>query len=253
MALDVISLLESKLGREKPQALFTDIDGVLTTTRDSYALDLEVITLLRALEGAGVPVCLVSGNAYPVVLTLQRYLGLSPHFVAESGCVVQVGGSVNVLCTVDLASIVHDIKKLFQLEELPTNRFRLCDRAFTLPGAFKKDTERVKSLARTIMDKYPGIRVVYSGYALHVVPEECSKSTGVNFLARSLNIDLKKAIAIGDSAMDLDMVRAVGVGVAVGDADEELKKEALAVLPYGASESTKYLLVGVLRYLAKTL
>ena len=57
-------------------------------------------------------------------------------------------------------------------------------------------------------------------------------------------------MCIRDSSVtDIDMIKAVGIGVATGDADEELKKEAAIVLPFKASESTKFFLKNLLSYI----
>lgn len=247
--MSVVDLLKSKLGGEKPQMLFMDIDGVLTVARGSYVLDLDAIRLLRSLQEKGIPVCLVSGNAYPTVLTLQRYLGLSPYFVAENGCVIQVGKELVVLCKGNMDSIVEEIKREFKLEESPSNKYRLCDRAFHIPSDIKGNAQLIRELEKQIMEAFPEVYAYYTGYVLHVYPRECSKSTGMKILAIKLNIDLGKSLAVGDSMTDIDMVKAVGVGVVVGDADEEAKREAILVLPYKASESTKYFLAEVLKYL----
>ncbi len=55
-----------------------------------------------------------------------------------------------------------------------------------------------------------------------------SKGTSVEFLANFYNIPIKKTIAVGDQLNDLSMIELAGLGIAVQNADEELKKQAFA-------------------------
>ena len=57
----------------------------------------------------------------------------------------------------------------------------------------------------------------------------CSKATGVKALADLLDIPLSQVMAIGDHTNDLQMLQAVGWGVAMGQAPESLKTIAHAV------------------------
>jgi len=244
-------ILAKHLSGLKPSALFIDIDGVITIERGSCDLDLEVINMLRRLMYYKVSVHLVSGNAYPTVLALQRYLGFSPSFIAENGCVIHVNNELIKLCKETLDEVADEIEKFFSLKKSPSNLYRLCDRALHIPEHLKADHKSIRRLERTIMERYPHINAHYTGYALHIYPRYCSKGIAIKILAERLRIDLEKAIAIGDSIVDIDMIKSVGIGVAVGDADEEVKRAAKIALPYRASQSTKCLLSALQNYLTR--
>lgn len=251
LSIDIIKTISDYLKGSRPSAIFIDIDGVLTIERGSYVLDLELIELLRKVMAYGIPVCLVSGNAYPTVLTLQRYLGLTPIFVAENGCVIQVSRELIKLCRESLDSLVEDIEKSFSLKRSTSNLYRLCDRAFHVPEHIKSNPAMARKLESSIMEKYPHIYALYTGYVLHIYPRYCSKSSAIKIIADKTNIDLNKSIAIGDSVTDVDMIKAVGIGIVVGDADEDAKKEAKIVLPFNASTSTKYFISALLNYISQ--
>ncbi|MCC6015988.1 MAG: phosphoglycolate phosphatase [Desulfurococcaceae archaeon] len=250
--MELEEMLDKYLQGVPPQALFIDIDGVMTIERGSYVVDLDLVKMLRELMAEGVPVILVSGNAYPVVLTLQRYLGLTPIFIAENGCVIQINKEVQNLCRESLDPIAEEIAHNLGLRPSPSNMYRLCDRAFHIPKEIKNDTKAVRELEQKIMSMYPGIYAYYTGYVLHIYPKYCSKSIAINIVVQKLGLDLLKCIAVGDSVTDVDMVKTVGIGIATGDADEELKKEAKIVLPLRASSSTKILVKTLIEYTKKT-
>ena len=63
-----------------------------------------------------------------------------------------------------------------------------------------------------------------------VLPRNTSKGEGVVALCRWLSVDPLHAAAIGDSNNDIEMIRMVGVGVAVGNAKEDVKKHAKLIV-----------------------
>ncbi len=231
--------------------IFMDIDGVLTLSRGSYILDLEVVDLMRRIEGLGIPICLTSGNSYPTVLTLQRYLGLSPIFIAENGCIIQIEKRLIKLCKESLNGIVNSISEIFKLQPSDSNLYRLCDRAFRIPQELKADILKIRELEKSITTLFPEIHALYTGYVLHIYSRECGKGKAMEILAREMDIDLLNSIAIGDSVIDVDMLKSAGLAIVVGDADNEAKEAADIVLPYSASESTKIFLKTLIKYINK--
>ena len=61
-------------------------------------------------------------------------------------------------------------------------------------------------------------------YDVHV--KDYSKADGVKVLSDALTIDIKEVIAFGDNYNDLQMLESVGIGVAMGNAKDELKAVA---------------------------
>ena len=60
---------------------------------------------------------------------------------------------------------------------------------------------------------------------------QATKGKALKSLCAALDIDLKDTLAFGDGSNDLDMIRTAGVGVAMGNAVEELKQAADWVAP----------------------
>lgn len=59
-----------------------------------------------------------------------------------------------------------------------------------------------------------------------VLPRGCDKARALMRLCRMLNIDRENVMAIGDQENDISMLRWAGVGVAMGHADEMVKRAA---------------------------
>lgn len=61
---------------------------------------------------------------------------------------------------------------------------------------------------------------------LEILPKNVHKGTALTKLCEKTNIDIKRTIAIGDYNNDIGMIKAAGVGVAVGNAVDEVKAVA---------------------------
>ncbi len=53
-----------------------------------------------------------------------------------------------------------------------------------------------------------------------------SKGSGLEFLSRHFNIDLKRTVVFGDNHNDISMFQVAGLSIAMGNAEEELKRVA---------------------------
>ncbi len=67
-------------------------------------------------------------------------------------------------------------------------------------------------------------------WALNVHMPGASKAAGVQVLAQSLGCTLQDVVAIGDGYNDLPLLEAAGIGVAMGNAHDEVKRRADVVV-----------------------
>lgn len=68
--------------------------------------------------------------------------------------------------------------------------------------------------------------VVDHGYASEYIPLGCSKSAGMKCVADYYGLSFADTISFGDSFNDVDMLKAAGIGVAMGNAPEIVKSAA---------------------------
>ncbi|WP_461532972.1 HAD family hydrolase [Sinomicrobium sp.] len=67
---------------------------------------------------------------------------------------------------------------------------------------------------------------------IEIANKEVSKLTGIKILLQQYDIPLEDAIAFGDNYNDTEMIAAVGHGVAVANARDEVKAVAKAIAPH---------------------
>lgn len=61
---------------------------------------------------------------------------------------------------------------------------------------------------------------------VEVNPKGVSKAMALNFLCDKIGITMKEVMAVGDSLNDIKMIQEAGIGVAMGNAQEAIKKVA---------------------------
>ncbi|WP_300348340.1 sugar-phosphatase [Clostridium sp.] len=84
--------------------------------------------------------------------------------------------------------------------------------------------EGIKKLPKEVYEKYTVVRS--APYFLEFLSKTCNKGEGVKSLAESLGIKREEVIAIGDAGNDIHMIEYAGLGVAMENAFDEVKKKA---------------------------
>lgn len=77
---------------------------------------------------------------------------------------------------------------------------------------------------------------------IEFLPPGVNKGTALEKLCSLLEIKMENVIAVGDSLNDLQMIKKAGVGVAVGNASEEVKRVSKIVLGANRDEGFKELI-----------
>ena len=91
-----------------------------------------------------------------------------------------------------------------------------------------------------LFDQYKVIRSV--DFMLEFMKRGCSKATGLEKLAKYLNISKEEIIAIGDADNDIEMIQYAGVGVAMKNAKDEIKNLADFVTKSNEEDGVAYVI-----------
>ena len=84
-----------------------------------------------------------------------------------------------------------------------------------------------KAEFKEILEKIEGITVTSSfPHNIEIGGPTTSKATAIEYLCRSLDIDRSEVMACGDSLNDCAMIEFAGLGVAMGNAEDEVKEIA---------------------------
>lgn len=75
-----------------------------------------------------------------------------------------------------------------------------------------------------IHEQFPDMQVLrWHPYAVDIIPKESSKAKGIEIALDYFQISIENAYAFGDGINDLEMLKAVGTGVAMGNSHPEVK------------------------------
>lgn len=204
-------------------AVATDIDG--TITGKASRISCPAIRSIRALERAGLPVILASGNALCVMMTLQTYIGSNGASICEGGGVVEYKEETRVLGerTVPQAAL-EALKRRFgsRIVESWSNQYRYVDVALerTIP----------RNSVENALASFPSLSLWDSGYAYHIVSKNVDKGLGLRTAAEMMALDPRGIVAIGDSETDVPLFKAAGLSIAIGNAEMSLKRIATRVV-----------------------
>jgi len=213
------------------KALLTDIDG--TITDPSRRLNTGAIEVIRSLVDKGVDVVLASGNTSCFMDALCRTIGTNGTFIAVNGGVFRVGfpGTLHIkgdqsICKKALEAVQAYYREQGKEIVLLSPTYRFTDYAFarTVPAG---DVEKIL--------KDHTVKVIDTGYAIHLQASGIDKGTALEALAREMGLLPSDFLAIGDSVNDIQMLRKAGIGVTVANAHPDTKAvaEFIAEKEYG--------------------
>ncbi|WP_068621305.1 Cof-type HAD-IIB family hydrolase [Paenibacillus tuaregi] len=243
--------------------IFSDIDGTLLNS--NHEITPGTKEAVQLLKQKGVPFVLVSARMPVGILPLLEELGMNEPLVCFSGALVLgaagQNGSREVLHT--KAMEPQDVKGIYALisnkfSDISFSAYNK-DHWFVLslddewviqeqeitgtdaqPFNFNHDTppfihkllcmghpEAIASLETELKIRYPEITIYKSKPTyLEVMASHVLKSSAIDILTRAYGVTREEIIAFGDNYNDIDMLQFAGLGVAMGNAPDEVKAAA---------------------------
>jgi Cof subfamily protein (haloacid dehalogenase superfamily) len=231
-----------------------DIDG--TVLHEDGTLSDATIAAVQRVAAAGHEVMLATGRSVSMTLPILDRLGLaSEYVVSANGAIVlgrdpeaPVGYSRVHVDTFDPADVLSTIREhLGDASYAVEDEEGLFRFAGSFPeGALAANSEQVEfddllGLPATrvvvispdhgtdeflhLVDRMGLHQVTYNvGWTawLDIAPDGVNKATGLEIVRERLGIPRERVLAIGDGRNDIDMLQWAGVGIAMGQAPEEV-------------------------------
>lgn len=210
----------------KIEAIAVDIDG--TITDDKRKICISAIESLRAAEKAGIPTIIVTGNVVNYAYATEVLIGCSGGLVAENGGMIFKEGynnnAVEILVNREYiekadAHLKEKLGKDYSKHASHDNNYRATEVVF-----YKTIQREIIEDALKDYEFIDELEIYDSGFALHVTDKRVNKGSSLKRLCEKNGINMDNVMAIGDSENDEDFLKEVGVRIAVGNADESLKK-----------------------------
>lgn len=226
----------------KVRAVATDLDGTLTGGQRDVLSPI-AIKAVATLEERGVPVILASGNCFPVLRTLSRYLGCTGPVVCECGGVVSYRNETTVLGSKDQAE-----KALKELKKTHSEKIvEVWSTPYHLGNVALRRTIEKEELLK-VLESYPSLKLIDSGYAYHILEKAVNKGQGLKMAASLMGLETSEIVAVGDSEVDMEMLQVSGFGIAIANSPAALKAVASHVTKgsngRGFAEAVRLILSG---------
>ncbi|MCM1193584.1 MAG: HAD family hydrolase [Butyrivibrio sp.] len=90
--------------------------------------------------------------------------------------------------------------------------------------AYTDKTEKMDGFRREFEDRLDFVD--RKGGFFEIMPKGYSKASAMDFVAEKLGIPMEETVAIGDSSNDIPMIERAHIGIAMGNATEDVKKAA---------------------------
>jgi hypothetical protein len=203
--------------------LAVDIDGTLTG--EDRRLNLRAVEALRKVEERGIPVTLASGNVLEFVRAASIMIGTSGPLIAEDGGVVFGKGKTLVLGSRRVVDRGLEVlrKTLGEIRETRSSPLRLT-------GATLERSTPVGRVKEILKAEGVPLEAVDSGFAIHLKEPSVNKGVALKVVAELVGVPLSEAVAIADGPNDVELLSAAGLGIAVGNAPEEVKRVSKLVV-----------------------
>ena len=245
------------------KAVFLDMDGTLL--HSDHSVSESTIRTIRALTDKGIWVILVSARPLNAVLPAFHEIGIPESYpiITLNGSYIVEKDQPIFQATIDLPTVVAVAEQVRPFKAtiayyLQREWYSEVNDAWTEHEQKIMDVkikvgplaELVKGWAARniavnkmmVMSEPPAIaeiqkhlRSLYDGRLniypskptyLEVMDIQGSKSKAVQFVSQRLKLDRSEIIAMGDNYNDIEMIKYAGMGVAMGNAPDEIKADA---------------------------
>lgn len=230
--------------------IFFDIDGTLVDSTTGQIPE-KTFEALNRLQERGILLCIATGRS-PVVIPDFGDFKFDA-YCTYNGSLCYTENEVihsNPLSPADVTKVLENATALGRPVTVATqdrmaangtdkdlsDYYLLADLTLTVADDF--DSVRQGSVYQMMLGCRPadheaiiqgttGVKIAVSWErAADVIPISSGKGTSIVKILKHFNLDAAEAMAFGDSYNDIEMLQAVGTGVAVGNAADRLKEVA---------------------------
>lgn len=225
------------MGEPKYKLLALDMDGTLLN--DNHEISKETAKWIQIAIRRGVHVCLSTGRAVFHAMPYAVQLGLETPMITVNGSEVwKAPHDLHIRHLMDPALIrkMWEIGEkyntwywAYSVEEL-FNRDRWThdiEGTQWLKFGFNTEVDEIRHQIMMELQQLGGLQMTNSSPVnIEVNPAGITKASGVAEVCKLLGLDMSQAVAVGDSLNDLAVIEAAGLGVAMGNAQDQVKEAA---------------------------
>ena len=249
--------------QKKIRMIVTDLDGTLVNA--AYEISEENKKAVKAAEARGVPTVIATGRMHRSAVNYAKELGVDAPIISYNGAIVKTAGDELLASSYLEPQVVERVlvyafaqgwyvqsyvgDALYYVERTEAARVyesasKIFGEAIGRGGMLAKTNEVPKLLvvvpADKIDDAILDLRNRFRNEAdvmqssptyIEIVRPGVSKARAMLALAEKRGVSAEEIMALGDSGNDVEMIRAAGLGVAMGNAIPAVKEAADEIVP----------------------
>ncbi|MHA0856676.1 HAD family hydrolase [Paenibacillus sp. CMAA1364] len=222
----------------KYKLLALDMDGTLLN--DEQHISLETKKWIRLAIERGIHVCISTGRAFNSAYPYAEQLGLNTPMVTVNGSeiwraphelhhrslfdVARIKELHEIAIEMDTWFWAYSVDQVYNKERWVQGALE--DHEWLKFGYYTEDKDVLHDILMKLQDMN-GLEITNSSPSnLEINPQGVNKATGILEICKLLDIDMCEVIAVGDSLNDLAAIQQCGLGVAMGNAQQQVKDEA---------------------------
>jgi Cof subfamily protein (haloacid dehalogenase superfamily) len=256
--------------------LAIDLDGTLLTPRPRKTITPRARDAIQRAVTAGMRVVIATGQSLPVLQHICGDLPLRGPQIIENGAVIadiktgqlyhekllpsdSILPVLESLKQVGFHRVYHTLGRVYADLDAPRVRqwydppvppvIEIADVASLYPEPCIKlvgisEEHLLRAQRQTLMDRFAGqLYVTQSAFdLLEFLHPAVSKAQGLKTIAHDLGIRPEEVVAIGDGHNDIGMLQFAGLGVAMDNAHDEVKREADYITRSNAEDGVAHVL-----------
>lgn len=245
-----------------PRLVLCDVDGTLFDRKDTMQSGHK--KLKQMIAESEIPFTLASGRCLDNMKYLINYLDIKLPVIVNNGTAVLQDGKVlweRQLCPSDFRDAVEMAdrmgmlvsfygaveERIYRHNDYVQSYIERFGKSYTylLEGNEQADdkywneikVQKIliidpdkKGRIDMIIEKIKNINnksiVKYDERSIDIMPQSCTKVQGARIMSEIMGISMEDIMAIGDNENDIEMIREAGIGVAVSNGTDRLKRTA---------------------------
>lgn len=237
------------------KAVFFDIDGTLVSF-NTHEIPESTLFALNELRKKGIKIFIATGRSWGQMKKLHNFPIFDGYITLNGSCCVTGEGEIiHQVCipVEDLESLAtfhsthpFPIEFVYENHEImtevndlvaqawanvnvpipPITAFDKCSKenVYQLGIFLSREEESELKITERFMPHCTSLR--WSPDFFDILPKESSKSAGIDKIITHYGIKLNETMAFGDGGNDIDMIGHAAIGVAMGNARDEVKEAA---------------------------
>lgn len=237
------------------KAVFFDIDGTLVSFK-THRIPESALHALHLLKQKGIKTFIATGRSWTQIEKIGDFPKFDGYITLNGSCCITGDRLIihkNCIPVEDLERLaIFHRSRPFPVEFVyadhetmtetntiveaawanvnvpvpPIIPMSLCSKedVYQLGVFLNREEEKELQLSERFMPGCASMR--WSPDFYDIIPKDSSKSAGIDKIIEHYGISLEETMAIGDGGNDIDMIKHAGIGVAMGNANDDVKAAA---------------------------